>query len=73
MALEEKVKNEGKLEGKLEGLKEGIDLGVTLKFPGDIDTVMVRIDKINDLDTLKEIKEMIKTASDISEIPALLK
>jgi hypothetical protein len=77
MTLEEKTKNEGrlegKLEGKLEGLKEGIELGIALKFPGDIDTVMVEVNKIDDLDTLKEIKETIKTAQDISEILALLK
>jgi predicted transposase/invertase (TIGR01784 family) len=74
MTLEEKTKNEGrlegKLEGKLEGLKEGIELGIALKFPGDIDTVMAKVNKIDDLGTLKEIKE---TAQDISEIMALLK
>jgi len=69
MTLEEKTKN----EGRLEVYKEAIELGITLKFPGDIDTVMVRVDKINDLGRLKEIKETIKTASDISEILALLK
>jgi flagellar biosynthesis/type III secretory pathway protein FliH len=81
MTLEEKVRNEGKQEGlvegeqkgKLEGLKEGIELGITLKFPGDIDTVMAEVNKIDDLGTLKEIKETIKTAKDISEILALLK
>jgi hypothetical protein len=44
-----------------------------LKFPGDIDTVMTWVNKINDLGTLKEIKEAIKTAQDISEIMALIK
>jgi predicted transposase/invertase (TIGR01784 family) len=73
MTLEEKTKNEGRLEGKLEGLKEGIELGIALKFPGDIDTVMAKVNKIDDLGTLKEIKETIKTAQDISEIMALLK
>jgi hypothetical protein len=69
MTLEEKTKN----EGRLEGLKEGIELGIALKFPGDIDTVMAKVNKIDDLGTLKEIKETIKTAQDISEIMALLK
>jgi hypothetical protein len=73
MTLEEKTKNEGRLEGEIKGLKEGIELGITLKFPGDIDTVMARVNKIDDLGTLKEIKETIKTAKDISEIMALLK
>jgi hypothetical protein len=39
-----------------------------LKFPGDIDTVMARVNKIDDLDTRKKIKKAIKTARDISEI-----
>jgi hypothetical protein len=34
---------------------------------------MVEVNKIDDLGTLKEIKEAIKTAQDISEIMALLK
>jgi len=85
MTLAEKLKNEGRLEGKLEGrlegrlegeikgLKEGIELGITLKFPGDIDIVMARVNKIDDLGMLKEIKETIKTARNIPEILALLK
>jgi len=72
MTLAEKIHNEGRLEGRLEGeikgLKEAIELGITLKFPGEIDTVMARVNKIDDLDTLKKIKEAIKTARDISEI-----
>jgi predicted transposase YdaD len=77
MTLLEKLRNEGRLEGEergeIKGLKEAIELGITLKFPGDIDTVMVEVNKIDDLGTLKEIKETIKTAQDISEILALLK
>ncbi len=64
---------EGEKKGKLEGLKEAIELGVTLKFPGDIDTVMDRVNKTDDLDLLVKIKEAIKTASHISEILALIK
>jgi len=77
MTLAEKLRKEGeergKLEGKLEGLREAIELGMTLKFPGDIEAVMVRINKINDADILAEIKQAIKTATDSSEILALLK
>jgi predicted transposase YdaD len=85
MALLEKTKNEGRLEGKLEGLVEGelkgeakglrnaIELGITLKFPEDIDTVMAKVNKTDDLDTLVKITSVIKTAKDISEILALLK
>ncbi len=76
MTLAEKLRKEGeekgKLEGKLEGLRETIELGITLKFPEDIDTVMARVNNIDDLDTLVEIKETIKTAKDISQILALI-
>ncbi|MFT7880916.1 MAG: Rpn family recombination-promoting nuclease/putative transposase [Sulfurimonas sp.] len=73
MTLAEKLRKEGEERAKLEGLRETIELGITLKFPGDIDTVMAGVKKIDDLDTLKEIKETIKIADDISEILALLK
>ena len=77
MTLAEKLRNEGEIrgeiKGEIKGFKEGIELGITLKFPGDINTVMAKVNKINDLGTLKEIKETIKTAKDISEIMALLK
>jgi predicted transposase YdaD len=77
MTLAEKLRKEGeergKLEGKLEGLRETIELGITLKFPGDIDTVMAKVNKMNDLYALKKIKEGIKTANDISEILSLIK
>ena len=73
MTLAEKLHNEGRLEGKLEGLREAIELGITLKFPGDIDTVMAGVNKIDDLDTLKQITEVIKSARDISALLALIK
>jgi len=81
MTLAEKLRNEGKLEGLFEGEKRGeakglrnaIELGITLKFPGEIEAVMVRVNKIDDLETLVKVTEVIKTADDISEILALLK
>jgi predicted transposase YdaD len=73
MTLAEKLRKEGETRAKLEGLRETIELGITLKFPGDIDTVMAKVNKIDDLGTLKEIKEAIKTVKNISEIMALLK
>jgi len=72
MTLAEKLRNEGKQEG-VRGLKEAIEMGITLKFPGDLDTVMPKVNKIDDFDTLVEITKTIKTANDISEILALLK
>lgn len=77
MTLAEKLRSEGEKKGekkgKIEGLKEAIELGITLKFPGDIDTVMDRVNKTDDLDLLVKIKEAIKTAGHISEILALIK
>jgi len=73
MTLAEKLKNEGKLEGKLEGYRETIELSMAVKFPGEIGTVMARVNEIDDLDTLVEITKAIHTAKDISEIIALLK
>jgi predicted transposase/invertase (TIGR01784 family) len=69
MTLAEKLRN----EGKLEGLREAIELGITLKFPGDIDAVMARVNVLDDLETLTAVKEAIKTAKDGAEILALLK
>jgi hypothetical protein len=69
MTLAEKLKN----EGKLEGYRETIELSMAVKFPGDIGTVMARVNEIDDLDTLVEITKAIHTAKDISEILSLLK
>jgi hypothetical protein len=77
MTLAEKLRKEGekrgKLEGEAKGLRNAIELGITLKFPGDIEAVMVRVNKINDIDILDEITQAIKTANDSAEILALLK
>lgn len=85
MTLAEKLRNEGKLEGlvegekrgqkmgRLEGIREAIELGITLKFPEDINAVMVKVNAIDDLETLGKIKEMIKTAKDSTEVLSLLK
>ena len=71
--IAERLHNEGRLEGEIKGLKEAIELGITLKFPGDIDAVMVKVNDLDDLEALTAIKETIKTANDSSEILALLK
>ena len=73
MTLAEKLRNEGEAKGRLEGLKEGIELGITLKFPEDINTVMAKVNKINNLDDLVEISKTTHTAKDISEILVLIK
>ena len=72
MSLLEKTKNEGRLEG-IKGLREAIETGAAVKFPGDIDTVMARVNKTDDLETLVEVAKTIYIVNDISEILALLK
>jgi predicted transposase YdaD len=73
MTLAEKLRNEGEIRGEIRGLKEGIEIGITLKFPGDIDMMMVMVNKIEDLDTLNKVKEAIKTTKDKAEFLSLLK
>ncbi|MCA1793855.1 MAG: hypothetical protein LC660_08305 [Desulfobacteraceae bacterium] len=76
MTLIEKLRKEDEERGKLEGIKglnEAIELGAADRFPGDIDTVMAKVNKVDDLETLVEITEAIYTANDISEILVLLK
>jgi hypothetical protein len=80
MKLAERLRKEGEERGEksgemkaVGGLKEAIELGITFKFPGDIDTVMAEVNKIDDLDTLMKITKAIKSANDSSEILALIK
>jgi len=61
----------GEKKGKLEGFREAIELGITLKFPGDIDAVMAKVNKIDDVETLVKITKAIKTAKGSSEILGL--
>jgi uncharacterized membrane protein YkoI len=70
--LRKEGEERGKLEG-IKGLKEAIEMGAADRFPGDIDTVMAKVNKVDDLETLVEITKTIYTANDISEILALLK
>jgi predicted transposase YdaD len=76
MTLAEKLHNEGKvegkIEGKIEGLLEAIELGMSLKFPDKIYAVMSSIQKISDINVLRQIKDTIKSARSDSEIMALL-
>ena len=80
MTLAEKLRKEGEKrgliegekKGKLEGFREAIELGITLKFPEDIDAVMAKVNKIDDLETLVKITKAIKSAKDSSEIMCLV-
>ena len=70
--LHNEGKVEGKLEGKIEGLLEAIELGMSLKFPDKIYAVMSGIQKISDINVLRQIKDTIKSARSDSEVMALL-
>ena len=59
-------------EGKIEGLLEAIELGMSLKFPDKVYNVMSGIQKIRDINVLRQIKDAIKSARSDSEIMALL-
>ena len=72
MTLAERLHKEGKLEGKLEGAKEAIELGMFLKFPEHLDYVMAEVKKINDLATLVNIRDTIKSAKAVSELQRYL-
>jgi predicted transposase/invertase (TIGR01784 family) len=80
MTLLEKLRSEGEergiVKGKQEGIKglrEAIETGAAVRFPGDIDTVMTKVNETDDLETLVEVAKTIYTAKDISEILVLLK
>jgi len=53
-------------------LLEAIELGMSLKFPVQVYTVMSGIQKIRDINVLRQIKDTIKSARSDSEIITLL-
>ncbi len=77
----EKLKSEGKIEGKIEGikegkiegLKEGIEIALWAKFGTDGMELYETILKIDDLDKLKMIKEVVKFSTKIEEIDDIIK
>ena len=77
MTLAEKLRNEDKdkwhKEGKQEGIKEGIEIVLNYRFPENVDMMMALVNKIEDLDTLNEIKDALKGKQGRAEILALLK
>jgi predicted transposase/invertase (TIGR01784 family) len=58
----------GELKGKREGLTDAIELGMVLKFPEELNTVMEMVNKIKDINALKNIKDSIKSAKNPSDI-----
>ncbi len=53
-------KREGLLEGKREGLLDGIDLGLELRFGDQGTRLLPRLRRIQDLDTLQQVTDLLR-------------
>ncbi|MDM8516750.1 hypothetical protein QUF76_11160 [Desulfobacterales bacterium HSG16] len=62
----------GYKRGKLEGKLEAIELGLSIRFGDDILGIMGKIQKIQDVERLKAIKDAIKTARNFSEMRKII-
>ena len=58
---------EGQREGRREGLLEGIELALSLKFGDESRNLAERIARIKDIQRLKAVKEIIRSASDAED------
>jgi hypothetical protein len=58
---------EGKREGRREGLLEGIELALSLKFGDESRNLAERIAQIQDIQRLKAVKEIIRSAADAED------
>ncbi len=56
----------------MEGKLEAIELGLSTRFGDDILGIMGKIQKIQDVERLKAIKDAIKTARDFSEMRKII-
>ena len=68
MSLAERLRQEGFQQGIKQGLLEAIELGLKLKFGTDGLKIYPEISRIDNVDTLKSIKEAIEIAKEIDEI-----
>jgi len=73
----ERGKEEGKIEGKIEGIVEEIHntikMGFEFKFKQLSKKLLLAIEKINEIETLKEIKKAIFDINDADEFQRFLK
>jgi hypothetical protein len=70
MTLAEQLENKGLKKGLEQGLVEGIEFAVSIKF-GDTDdckTVITKIKNIKDINRLKALKGIIKSARTVPEL-----
>jgi len=67
MGLSQSFREEGRREGRREGLLEGIELALSLKFGDESRNLAERIARIKDIQRLKAVKEIIRSASDAED------
>lgn len=80
MTIAEMMRKEGFEQGLQQGIQQGIrnglveaiELGLSLKFGDEAMNIMPLIQHIQDCERLRGIKNMIKTAKDLSELKALI-
>ncbi len=64
---------EGKQEGIRLGLLEAIEFGLKLKFGEEGPELYPRVTKIDDIERLRSVKNLIETTADINAIKEILK
>jgi predicted transposase YdaD len=67
MGLTQILREEGWREGQREGLIEGIELALSLKFGDESRHLAERIAQIQDIQRLKAVKEIIRSAADAED------
>ncbi len=67
MGLTQMLMEEGRREGQWEGLIEGIELALSLKFGDESRNLAEQIAQIKDIQRLKAVKEIIRSASDAED------
>lgn len=70
--IHNKGREEGREEGRVEGVREGIRLALELKF-GDAGLALIpRLERIDSIRKLMEIKEILRKAETVDQIQSLL-
>lgn len=68
MTIAEKIYHDGKEEGKVENMHEMIEFAMELKFGLSSKKIVQEINKINDYERLKNIKDAIKSYDSLEEL-----
>ncbi len=70
--IAEQFREEGRSEGLIEGLHEAVQLGLELKYGQQGLDFYQRMEKIQSLETLENIKEALRRGASIDELKQLL-